>query len=482
MSINGDTLSDVELCLFVLVDGARADAMKGMVAAGELPNMARHLGDGGSSLTAVTCLPSSTSLAYVPMLAGQYPGTANVPGNRWIEKESFGKRGFLHHGHRSYVGPGMARFTSDLSEDVETIFELCPDSLGFRSEVQRGLAPSRNRYWHLCGLPYAIGHYIRKTGPMDRWVLRRMCKDLRAVNQDGPRFMFLPLSDVDTRSHGYGPNDRQVVRAYRGVDEGIGAIVETLQKKGLWSKTLLLVSSDHGNTATATHLDLSRLVEEAGYKVFEYPMVHRRNCTAAVMVSGNALANVYVASGGKWEAPLTGQRLRGEHGKLLKQLKSRDEIEFIAYREDGDQVAVDTAEGRGLIKLENAAYEYRWDGLDPLQLGLTHTNVPQDQALAQTVDSGFPDALEQLWHLFRSGRTGDIVVTAKPGYDLRARYEWPRHRSSHGALCRDQMFVPLLSNRPLDGDGPVRTVDIFATITQSLGLEPGKPQYGRSLL
>ena len=483
MSDTRDTFLDAELCIFVLVDGARADVMTRMVQAGELPNMARYLGGEGSTLTAVTCLPSSTSLAYIPMLTGHYPGTADVPGTRWIDKESFGNLGLLHHGHRSYAGPGMARFSSDLSEDLETIFELCPDSLGFRSEIQRGLSPNRNRYWHMCGIPYTIGHYIRRTGPVDRWVLRRMCRDLRGINEHGqPRFMFLPLSDVDTRSHGYGPTDRQVVRAYRGVDEGIGAIVETLQKKGLWSKTLLLISSDHGNTATASHLDLSRLVEEMGYKVFEYPMVHRRNCTAAVMVSGNALAHVYVASGQKWEGPLPGPRLRREHAKLLEQLKSREEVEFIAYREDEDEVAIDTNKGRGMVKLERDTYEYRWEGQDPLQLDLRHSTVPRAQALAQTVDSQFPDALEQLWHLFRSKRTGDIVVTAKPGYDLRARFEWPEHHSSHGALCRDQMFVPLLSNRPLDGEGPVRTVDIFATIAQSLGLEPGKLQHGRSLL
>ena len=474
--------SDTELCIFVLIDGARPDVLSQLMASGELPNIDRYLARSGSNLTAVTCFPSATSLAYLPMLSGQYPGTADVPGTRWLEKENFGKRSIFHHGHRSYTGPGLARFSEDLSDAVETVFELCPESLAFRSEIQRGLSPRRNRYWHLCGLPYAIGHYIRRTDSMDRWGIHGLCRTLRRTQGQGTRFLFIPLSDVDTRSHGYGPLSREVVSAYRGIDRGIGAIVENLRKMGIWSKTHLIASSDHGNTPTPSHLDLSKLVEQTGYRVFEYPMVHRRNCTAAVMVSGNALANVYVASGDRWEAPLWHERLNREHGALLEALKGREEIEWIAYRRSIDQITIDAAQGQAVLGMVDGSYTYDWQDRDPLQLGLQHSRVPRDQALVETMDTPFPDALEQLWHLFRSDRTGDIVVTAKPGYDLRARYEWPEHRSSHGALCRDHMLVPLLSNRPLDGAGPIRTVDIFPSIARSLGLQPGKPHFGRSLI
>ena len=84
--------------------------------------------------------------------------------------------------------------------------------------------------------------------------------------------------------------------------------------------------------------------------------------------------------------------------------------------------------------------------------------------------------------MFQSKRTGDIVVTSKSGFDLRARYEWPEHHSSHGALTRDQMMVPMMSNRILARDGPMRTVDIFPTIANSLNLKPKKLHFGRSLM
>ena len=262
---------------------------------------------------------------YEPCLSphakrGHYPGTAGVPGTRWVDKGNFGKPGLFHWGHRSYAGPGRSRFKGDLSDCVETIFELCPESLAFWSEVQRGLSPQRNRYWVLCGLPYTIGHYIRRTDLMDRWAINGLCRELRRRKREHPRFVFLPLSDVDTRSHGYGPLSRQAAAAYQTMDQGVGAIIETLQRTGLWSKTHLILSNDHGNTYTASHLDLSRMVGEMGYRVFEYPMVHRRKCTAAVMVSGNALAHVYLASGDRWDGPLPRGRLRDEHGPLLEKL------------------------------------------------------------------------------------------------------------------------------------------------------------------
>ncbi len=116
-----------------------------------------------------------------------------------------------------------------------------------------------------------------------------------------------------------------------------------------------------------------------------------------------------------------------------------------------------------------------------MRLGLDRALVHESDALNVTADSPFPDALEQIWHLFKSSRTGDIVVTSRPGYDLRGWREWPEHHSSHGALCSKHMKVPILSNRPLSFEGPVRTADLFPTIVDSLDLDPTKPYPGRSL-
>jgi hypothetical protein len=199
------------------------------------------------------------------------------------------------------------------------------------------------------------------------------------------------------------------------------------------------------------------------------------------MVSGNSFANVYVSWNGWSKTPLLGGELEAEHQPLLDALCGRVEIEWVAYRQDNGAVKVVSRSGKAVLKREGESYTYGFEGSDPLQLGLPHTTIHESDALGLTVGTQFPDALEQLWYLFTSQRAGDIVVTSRPGYDLRGRREFPEHHSSHGALCREHMIVPILSNRPLSSQEPVRTVDLFRTVVESLDLSPTLPHFGRSL-
>jgi hypothetical protein len=241
------------------------------------------------------------------------------------------------------------------------------------------------------------------------------------------------------------------------------------------------MSSDHGHTETKVHLDLTGLLSDLDYSVFEHPNIYSRKVDAAVMVSGNSFANIYLASQGEWERPLTDHELEGEHRRVLRALSLREEVEWIAFRKDGGVAKIMSASGQALLDKVGDHYTYDYEGTDPLRLGLPHGRVRSSEALSLTMETDFPDALEQIWQLFTSERTGDIVVTSKPGYDLRGWRERPEHHSSHGALCREHMRVPILSSRPLSSEGPARTVDLFPTIADSLGLNPTKPHFGRSL-
>ena len=110
--------SDIELCIFILADGARSDVINQLVDAGEMPNVRRYITEPGTRGSAVTCLPSTTSVGYLPMLAGIYPGMADVPGIRWVDKKLFGAPSFFHAGHRSYTGAGLAHLNEDMPGDV----------------------------------------------------------------------------------------------------------------------------------------------------------------------------------------------------------------------------------------------------------------------------------------------------------------------------------------------------------------------------
>ena len=476
---------DIDLAIIILADGVRPDVVSKLAAAGEIPNIAECFFHEGYSYEGVTVLPSVSSVAYVPMLTGQYPGTADVPGLRWVEKSSFTLGRLFLQGHRSYIAPGHLKMDEDLSDDLETLFELTPDSLGVRCDIRRGLSNGSKATGQLAFMPQMfLAHYLRRGDFVDRVVMAQALSWLHKTHDRRPRFIFLPLVDVDKVSHRFGPEHVRTLKAYRGIDSLVGKLVDALKKQRLWKRTHLMITSDHGHTDTKQHLDMSAMVSELGYSVFEYPNVYRRSADAAVMVSGNSFGNIYLSSDGKWEAPLTSEELEKEHGNVLRALSQREEVEWFAYRDGDAGVKIVSGCSEAVLHTDDGHYNYAFNGADPLQLGLRHSRIMRSDSLKKTAESPFPDAFEQLTHLFQSDRTGDVIVTARSGYDLRGWREFPEHRSSHGALCKEHMAVPILSNIPLSAisDGLARTVDLFPTVVEGLGLSPTRPHFGRSLL
>jgi len=475
--------ADTDLTIIILADGARPDVLRALAESGKLPHMGNGLLAEGFQYTGVTVLPSVTSVAYLPMLTGHYPGTANVPGIRWVEKSEFRSGALFLKGHRSYIGSAHGRLDDDLSPDLETIFELNPSSLAVRCDVARGMSAKNGSYSPRLSTPYMFfAHYLGRGGFVDQTVMTAALRWLTRTDRGQPRFVFIPLVDVDKLSHRYGPEHRRTVDAYRRLDTQVGRLLDWLKSNRLWDRTHFMVTSDHGHTQTMQHLDLTSLLTGLGYCVFEHPFIHRRKADAAVMVSGNAFANIYVSSEGRWEAPLDCGEIEGEHSAALHAIRGREEVEWCAYRLGQDGVKIVSSDGEAVLGREGEHYTYAFDGADPLRLQAQRGRIPRSEALAQTIETDFPDSLENIWHLFKSRRTGDIVVTAKPGYDLRGWREFPEHRSSHGALCREHMDVPVLSNRPLKADEGIRTVDLFPTVAEGLKLTTTKPHFGRSLL
>ena len=69
-----------------------------------------------------------------------------------------------------------------------------------------------------------------------------------------------------------------------------------------------------------------------------------------------------------------------------------------------------------------------------------------------------------------ASRTHAVCVVDDTG-GIRARFEIPEHRSGHGSLIRAHMHTPLWSNRGL-GPVPLRTIDLFPTMLDWLGVAP----------
>jgi hypothetical protein len=451
--------------IVLVADGARHDAFTGDLS--DLPALRRLRDDGG--LHAVTTVfPSVTGPAYTPFLIGRFPGAIGIPGLRWYDRSRM-VCGWPDHA-RSYVGHQFRRFDDDLAPDAPTIFELAPRSIGALSVVTRGLPPSA-RLGTLTVRSAARAAYTHFRGRVDRWldVDREVAETIpRRIREERPDYVFAALTGVDKASHARGHDSALVHEALRIVDDTAARIRADAEHGGWWNETHLWIVSDHGHAPVHSHEDLADLVGRSGRRTVAHPWSMGVRTDAAVMVSGNAMAHVYLDVGHRerrwWpDAAATSE-------DLAAMLLARESVDLLILPHAEHRCEIRSA-SRGVAFVSRDCnvlrYERVGDG-DPLGYGDTLCGSA-DELHDLTCNSDYPDGILQIIALAGSSRAGDVILSATPGWDFRARYEPIPHLSAHGALHRDHMRVPLLMNRP-PARAPRRTTDVFASTLAALGI------------
>jgi len=457
--------------IVLLADGARPDTLRDALDSGELPAIERMRREGAMhELTSV--FPSVTGPAYAPMLMGRFPGPVGLPGLRWHDRSHTASR-FPDYS-RSYVGYQMGEVDGDLDPAAPTIFELVHDSTAALSVITRGLPKHRQLLrLDLRSAFRAITTHFR--GDVARWleVDRDISRAVIAHATDDPaRFLFAAFPGVDKTSHAdghAGPRPRQALRI---VDDTVAALREHLETQGEWKDTWLWVTSDHGHSSVERHEDLAQVVEDAGFRVLAHPKVLRRRPTAAVMVSGNAMAHVYCHLDRR-ERPF-GAGLGANEQRLAAALVERESVDLLLVPMDRDRCAVRSRRGDAVVRGRAGRFGYERGTGDPLGIGHDLSWVTPDEAYDATRDTDYPDSIVQVASMTASPRAGDLILSAARGWDLRARFEPIPHRSAHGALHREHMLVPFVTNRPL-ARAPRRTTDLMPTALAALGhrIPPG---------
>ena len=122
-----------------------------------------------------------------------------------------------------------------------------------------------------------------------------------------------------------------------------------------------------------------------------------------------------------------------------------------------------------MISMHGRRFSYRPKTGDPLAIG-AHDGLDDASAYEVTAASDYPDAIVQIARLASAPRSGEVILSAARDWDFRARHEPIPHVSSHGALHRDHMLVPLLTNRAL-ARIPRRTVDVMPSALAALGID-----------
>ena len=382
---------------------------------------------------AVSCFPSTTGPAYFPFLAGSTPGRANVPGIRWFDRGRRTPSRFPHRGLRSYVGPDAAKLKKDTA--VETLFarHAWPASSPVNVDSPKRREKSRDLVW-------AVAHFL------DTWQLadRRTAWKLGRGLKKGRPILFAVFPSVDEFGHVHGLAEPRPAEALREIDGLLARELGDFQGE-------LLLSADHGLTSTHTHLDLRGLVEEAVGPTLAFPLIAKPNPAAVVCESGNAMANVYLRGETGWGEPPPVEACLDLAAKVL----AVEGIDSVALRAE-DAVELHTHRGVGRVGFtpdglfqSGKPFRAEFDGATPTE------------ALRRSADDEWPDAAFALTSLAASSRAGDLLVSARVGYDLRTVREWPEHHASHGALHRAHTVVPVLSSASLPEE-PLRTLDLFA--------------------
>ncbi len=469
--------------VIVVADGARADALFAAMDAGQLPALAR-LRREGSAHTLTSVFPTVTGPAYTPFLMGLHPGRAGVPGIRWWDRARTATSwpGYA----RSYVGFEALRADTDLTREHRTLFEHAERPLGAFTPHGRGLSAAQRigaDWWF--GLRMGWTHF---RGDLPRWLaLDRALGHQTAerIRRERPDVAFLAHPGIDKLSHQLGHGAPAVLDAMRTVDSTVAGLRADAEEDGRWDTMDIWVVSDHGHSRVRHHEDLAGLLKGWKLGVIAHPWTFTGGRDAAVMVSGNAMAHVYLDLDRRdrpwW--PLIADKWQW----LVDRLLGRDSVDLLMLPRSPREVEVH-ARGRGMALVSRDAhgrYHYLSESGDPLGIAeavgieASRAAFTEDEAHAVTFGTDYPDSLVQVIALAGAPRSGDILLSASRDWDYRAKYEPIPHVSSHGALHREHMLVPLVTSRPVSGT-PRRTVDVLPSALRALGHAVPEGLDGRS--
>ena len=472
---------DVKRLLLVVADGVRTDVLREEIDAGRVPALA-DLAVAGGLYEVSTSFPSVTGPAYVPFIMGLHPANAGLPGLRWFDRT---RRLRLATGNaRSYAGIDIWHADRDVARDRPTILELARPSLAAMTMLARGASlgnVGRSVMWCIRA---AVSHFQGDTLGWKRIEQRATDIFLSRFAHHRPRFSVLSITSPDKFAHRYGNRSDHVRDAIRDLDRAV-AKAQKVALDGGWLNSLRIwLVGDHGHAAVQHHDDLHGWLESTGNVVMAHPKVKIRNANIALMVGGNAMAHLYLDPSSKSRA--WWPSLEGRYSHLLEALLQRPSIDMAAVATDKDTVRVfSAARGDAIVRRSDTRVQARWDYVvqsgDPLQLGGTLRGLDECTAWQASADTEYPDSVVQLSSLVTSSRAGDIVVSAAKGWDLRARFEPVPHVSTHGALLREQMMVPLiLDAKP--ARMPMRTTDVVPSMLAALGIASDASFDGRSFL
>ena len=412
--------------IVLVADGARPDAFDGATWT-RCPRSPR-LRDEGALHRVRPCSRRSRDRRTRRSCIGRFPGPIGIPGLRWYDRARDGMRlaRLRAQLRRPPDAPLRRRIsTRERADDLRARAEQPRRAeRGDARAASRAARSARRRRARRCAR--RVTHF---RGRAERWLdVDRETADVdRATDaRRAPATSCSPRSSAWTRRRTRAARRPAVHEAMRIVDDAAARLRADAERGGWWDDTHLWIVSDHGHSPVHTHEDLAGVVAADGLRTVAHPWSATIAPDAAVMVSGNAMAHVYLDLG---DASARGgpRSRRGMSGSRMRCSRARrSTCCSCRTRPRGARCG---ARARGIAVVERSARRsatgaraaIRWDS------AATSRDAPTRRS-TRRARATIPTRSCRSSRCAGSPRAGDVILSAAPGWDFRARYEPIPHR------------------------------------------------------
>ena len=461
--------------VLVVIDSLKPEMLDRAVSEGRVPALAALMKRGTYVRDCVSSFPSVTPVASASIATGLTPDEHLIPSMNWFHR---GEGRYVEYGSSFQATRAFGVFKSlydtvynmnlsHLTREHRTVFEHLddaglrtagttyliyrgrhrhePEAEGVYSRLARA-AQFRHAVWGPTELFYADLFASRKTncrstlgmpGQRDQ---HSGCVGAHLVENDLFDFLLLSLPDNDTYSHKRGPYAQ--VTSIAGADRALERIMHVAGGADEFLRDhAVIVMSDHSQTAVEDQLDI---VEALGaWRVLGPDDPEPEEAEIAVCPSARyGMVYVLDASASERIAP-----------RVARELASLAGVDLTIHSE-GEEAVVTTDRGELRFAPGGDLRDLR---------GGTWSVEGELEALRLTVDGGevtsrvYPDALARLWSALSAPGSGEVLVSAAPGYEF---VDWGGAAhvggGSHGSLHGGDSLGVLLFAGLEHGPAPPR--------------------------
>jgi arylsulfatase A-like enzyme len=270
-------------------DGAQRNHVKELLAKGQLPNL-QQLSNEGALVAIDIFRTTDTKAGWAQILTGYEPEVTGVfsnsrykpiaPGYTIFERleQHFGPENFVTVaviGKKAHVGAAAPkkvpleqdsttarrrqdpnRTASAVSNSAKRQSDAAPDKPAGKQTTSAPRQPAGKiieengkKYRLIPGEPFyhaSLNVNVFINGLVEDEKVARQALKLLDEYRDKPFFFFVHFAEVDQNGHQFGENSPQYEQALVSADGWTGEIIRQLKHLGLYEKTLIYVTADHG--------------------------------------------------------------------------------------------------------------------------------------------------------------------------------------------------------------------------------------------